>query len=242
MKSAMMRAARLCSLTALLLLACCVGCRAPGVPLYPLEAQEAPQFIYVVGHGWHTGIVVPWDAIDERLWPEKHDFPEARYLEVGWGDHDFYRTPQAGFCTLVQAALWSPASVLFVIGVRAPVTEYFTRADIVEIPLSRRGLDELLRFVHATYARDSAGRQIPLGPGNNHPFSTFYRAEGRYSMFNTCNTWVAKALQAAGLPMSRVLRAEGVMEQARRYGRVLQLHATGGPRRDDGLEVLHGQN
>lgn len=230
-----MRTTRLQCLVWVFMLLFVVGCTTSGLPLYPLQAQEEPKFIYVVGHGWHTGLVVKWSDIDAQLWPEKHDFPEAQYLEVGWGDHDFYRTPQAGFCTLVQAAFWSPASVLLVIGLRVPVTEYFTRADIIEIPVSRQALDELSRFVHATYARDGTGRQIALGPGNNHVYSAFYRAEGRYSLLNTCNTWIAKALRAAGLPMSQALRAESVMTQAQRYGRVLQLHATGDTQRPGAL-------
>jgi hypothetical protein len=53
----------------------------------------------------------------------------------------------------------------------------------------------------------------------------FYLAEGDYSLFNTCNTWVTKALQAAGLPIRPALMAAGVMRQARRYGRMIQVRA-----------------
>ncbi len=102
---------------------------------------------------------------------------------------------------LLQAAVKSPASVLFVIGLPTAVTHYFPYADILEIPLSRRGLEELVRFIHATYKRDASGQTIPLGSGHNHRHSMFYLAEGDYSLFNTCNTWITKALQAAGLPI-----------------------------------------
>ena len=169
----------------LVMLLWCAGCAASGTLLYPVQDQEEPQLIYVVSHGWHTGIVVKRDDIDAHLWPEKDDFPEALYLEVGWGDHDFYRTPKAGLGILLQAALWSPASVLFVIGMPTTVTQYFPGGDIIEIPLSRRGLEELAKFVHATYKRDELGQTIPLGPGNRHKHSTFYLAEGEYSLFNT---------------------------------------------------------
>jgi len=60
------------------------GCATPGPPLYPVLAQEQPRYIYVVRHDWHTGLVVKYDDIDPRLWPEKDDFPEALYLEMGW--------------------------------------------------------------------------------------------------------------------------------------------------------------
>jgi uncharacterized protein (TIGR02117 family) len=201
------------------------GCAMPGPPLYPVLTQEEPRYIYVVRHDWHTGLVIKYDDIDPRLWPEKDDFPEALYLEVGWGDRDFYQTPRAGLGILLQAALKSPASVLFVIGLSTAVMRYFPYADILEIPLSRRALEELVRFIHATYKRDASGQTTPLGPGHNHRYSMFYLAEGDYSLFNTCNSWISKALQAAGLPIKTALRAGGVMRQAQRYGRMIQVHA-----------------
>jgi len=206
----------------------CAGCTASGTLLYPVQDQEEPQLIYVVSHGWHTGIVVKRDDVDEHLWPEKDDFPEALYLEVGWGDDDFYRTPKVGLGILLQAALWSPASVLFVIGMPTTVTQYFPGGDIIEIPLSRRGLEELTKFVHATYKRDATGQTIPLGPGHWHKHSMFYLAEGEYSLLNTCNSWTSKALQAAGLPIRKALKAGGLMRQLQHYGRVIQTHTTSG--------------
>jgi uncharacterized protein (TIGR02117 family) len=200
------------------------GCATPGPPLYPVLAQEEPQYIYVVNHDWHTGLVVKYDDVDPRLWPDKDDFPEALYLEVGWGDRDFYQTPRAGVGILVQAAFKSPASVLFVVGLPTAVTRYFPQADILAIPLSRRGLEELMRFIHATYKRDASGQTISLGTGHNHQHSMFYLAEGDYSLFNTCNSWISKALQSAGLPIKTALRAGGVMSQAQRYGRMIQVH------------------
>ena len=164
------------------------GCATSGTPLYPLQDQEEPKLIYVVSHGWHAGVVVKRDDVDAHVWPEKDAFPEALYLEVGWGDRDFYRAPKAGLGILLQAALSSPASVLFVIGMPTSVTQYFPRADIIAIPLSRRGLEELATFVHATYKRDATGQTIPLGPGNWHKHSMFYLAEGEYSLLNTCNS------------------------------------------------------
>jgi uncharacterized protein (TIGR02117 family) len=219
---------RLSSLTCLLLVLVLLGgagCAPSGAPLYPVPAQEEPRYIYVVRHEWHTGLVLKYDDIEPRLWPEKDDFPEALYLEVGWGDRDFYQTPRAGLGLLLQAAFKSPASVLFVIGVPTAVTHYFPYADILEIPLSQQALEELVRFIHTTYKRDASGQTIPLGPGHNHRRSMFYLAEGNYSLFNTCNTWISRALQAAGLPVRTALFASGVMRQAKRYGRIIQVRA-----------------
>jgi uncharacterized protein (TIGR02117 family) len=213
-------------LVMVLVLVWCAGCTASGTLLYPVQDQEEPKLIYVISHGWHTGIAAKRDDVDAHLWPEKDDFPEALYLEVGWGDRDFYRTPRAGVGILLQAALGSPASVVFVIGIPTTVSQYFPRGDIIEIALSRRGLEELATFVHATYKRDATGKTMPLGPGHWHQHSIFYLAEGQYSLFNTCNSWTSQALQAAGLPIRKALKTGGLMRQLQRYGRVIQRHAT----------------
>ena len=70
---------------------------------------------------------------------------------------------------------------------------------------------------------DASGQTIPLGPGHNHRHSMFYLATGDYSLFNTCNSWTSKVLQAAGLPIRKALWASGVMHQAERYGRIIQV-------------------
>lgn len=198
-----------------------LGCATPGAPRYPLTAQEEPRYIYIVRHDWHTGLVVKADDMPLYLWPDRADFPEARYLELGWGDRDFYQAARAGVGILLQAALHSPASVLYVIGVPTDVLAYFPYADIMEIPLSPQALDALARFIQTTYKRDAAGQALRLGPGRNHRASMFYLAEGEYSLFNTCNSWTSKALQAAGFPVPTAIRASGVADAAQRYGRLI---------------------
>ncbi|HSG73424.1 MAG TPA: DUF2459 domain-containing protein, partial [Planctomycetaceae bacterium] len=55
--------------------------------------RTAQKTVYVVGHGWHTGIVLPVGEISPEIWPEvseyrKHDLD---FVEFGWGDEGFYR-------------------------------------------------------------------------------------------------------------------------------------------------------
>ena len=126
---------------------------------------------------------------------------------MGWGIAIFIKRRGPGWVSFYGQPSNRQASVLFVIGLPTAVTRYFPHADILEIPLSRRGLEELVRFIHATYKRDASGQTIPLGPGHNHQHSMFYLAEGDYSLFNTCNSWISQALQAAGLPMKTALQA-----------------------------------
>ena len=69
------------------------------------------------------------------------------------------------------------------------------------------------------YARDASGAPIDLGPGL-YPGSRFYAATGRYSLFYTCNSWIAEALRAGGCPITPAWALTGgnLAFQARRCG------------------------
>jgi uncharacterized protein (TIGR02117 family) len=197
------------------------SCASP--PARPSNMPEPAKWVYVVSHGWHTGIVVKREDIPVGIWPEHRDFPEAKYLEVGWGDKRFYQAPNATLSLALKAAFTATPSVLRIIGFTAPVEVYFPESDIIEVGLSLEGFERLGRFIHQTYQRDASGRPISLGRG---PYgnSVFYLAVGNYHLFNTCNNWTAKALKAAGCPIApaRAITAGNVMSQTRRCGRVLR--------------------
>ncbi len=160
--------------------------------------------------------------VSPAIWPESADLGAFRHVEVGWGDGAFYPAPRGTLGLALKAAFSSESTVLHVAAFDAPVTELFRGTTIMEVPLSREGFDALSRFIHDAYARDAAGRPIVVAPGL-YGHARFYRATGRYRLFDNSNTWTARALQAAGCPIdpSGVITAEGLLGQARTFGRVL---------------------
>jgi len=191
------------------------------------RSDETPVVVRVLGHGWHTGIVVRRVDIPLDAWPELGFLPPTTYVEVGWGDRAFYETPNAGVGLAIKAAVASDASALHVTGFDRPPGETFAGAEIVAIPLSRRGAAALGRFVSRSYALDAAGRPIELGAGL-YPGSRFYAATGRYSLRRTCNNWIAEALSAGGCPISPAwaITAGNVLRQAERCRQALTPRGT----------------
>lgn len=196
------------------------ACRSDGVRPRPGAGDEA---VYLVGHGWHAGLVIPRTPATAALWPEQAAFPYATFLEVGWGDRDFYQDPDPGADREIKAALWPTRSVLHVVGFSRPVTAYFLHSEIVRLDLTRAAVDSLAAYVHAAYARDEEGRPLPLGLGL-YGESRFYAARERYHLFKNCNRWAARALRAAGLPLypSEVLTTGDLFKQARPFGQTIQ--------------------
>lgn len=171
--------------------------------------------IHVVSHGWHTGIVVRMADVAAGAWPEVQDFAHAEYLEVGWGDRDYYQARDPGFLDALAAALVPKPGVLHIVGFRGDVRRTFPASDIVALRISPQGLAQLIARVRASYERDATGQAVMLGPGL-YGDSRFYGSVERFHLFNTCNVWTAAALRAAGLPIASSLTADGVMDEARR--------------------------
>lgn len=186
----------------------------------PASAVEAPtRTIYVVSHGWHTGIVLRRADAPRWLWPESADFPDAEYLEVGWGDRDYYRATDPGLWLAFKAAVWPTPGVLHVVGFRGPVSAYFPASDVVALVVTEPGIDRLVALIGASHERDAGGRAVPLGPGL-YGHSRFYASRERFHLFRTCNVWTAQALVAAGVEVSpdQSLTAGGLLTQLREPG------------------------
>ena len=195
------------------------GCLTHAENSRPPSAGEPATTFWIVDHGWHTSIVVGRADVDSARWPELDDFSNATLVEVAWGDREFYMATSPTSGLAIKAAVATSGSVLHVVGLTAPVTDVFTSREIVAIRLSRRGLEALADFIHAEYERDRDGAPLRLGPS---PYGSgrFYAARSRYHLFNTCNTWVARALGAAGLAVEStgVVTASDVMRQVRPLG------------------------
>jgi uncharacterized protein (TIGR02117 family) len=174
---------------------------------------------WVFDHGWHTAIVVRRADVDRALWPEVDDFSETTFVEVAWGNREFYMARPATPWLAIKAAVLNSGSVLHVVGFGAPVASYFAQSEVVELRLSRRGFDAMTRFIHEEYQRDQEDRPLRLERGL-YGTSWFYAARSSYHLFNTCNTWVARALSTAGLAVtpSGVMTADDVMRQVGRVG------------------------
>jgi len=192
------------------------GCAAPVAGPAPPPSAGPTLSVRVVDHGWHTAIVVRRDDVDLTLWPEVRDFPDAALVEVAWGDRDFYMATEATGWLAVKAALFTSGSVLHVAGLTESALASLRAGTVVELRVSRGGFDAMIRFFHDEYQRDAGGRLARLGHGL-YGESWFYAARSRYHLFNTCNTWVARALQRAGLDVTPAgtVTAGGVMQQAR---------------------------
>jgi uncharacterized protein (TIGR02117 family) len=179
--------------------------------------------VYLVSHGWHVGLVLPREDLAGVGPPAPPGGRLVQYVEVGWGDGDYYPAKRGTLPLALRAAFHSRSSVLQVIGFDGPVAEMFPRSKILAIDLAPAGLAALSRHVEASQAVDQAGRPVVVAPAQ-YGVGAFYLARGRYRLADNSNTWVARGLKAAGCPIDvdAAVTAGAVLHQAVRFARVVR--------------------
>ena len=211
-----------------LLVAAVATARGGDRALYPAAGRTVEA--YVVTNGWHSGLAVPRAALDAIAGRDRLSaltmvttrFAAYPWLEIGYGELEFYRavptvadiTPSVALRVLFRPG--NPA-VLHVVGLERPPTQAFVQATSVRLALSETGFARMAHRVDASFAPRPSGLPADeIGPGLYGP-SLFFRAAGTFHVFNLCNHWVARMLDAAGLPTTPVVDtiAQGLLADLR---------------------------
>jgi uncharacterized protein (TIGR02117 family) len=157
--------------------------------------------IAVCSNGVHTDFVLPvqTEEVDwSTLFLPRHypsDVTGFDHIGIGWGDLDFYRSTPAwrDFDTgiALRALIGLGPSALHVQYRPGPGSNEDCRPVEISVPQYRALAD----YVAGTLVSTEA----PAAPGYGVT-DLFYRAQGRFSLFKSCNVWVGQGLRAAGLP------------------------------------------
>jgi hypothetical protein len=186
------------------------------------DTPEPPAVtVYVVSHGWHSGIVVPAALAQAHDWPARREFAQAQYFEVGWGDRAYYQAADPGWWMGLRALLWPSPGVLHVVALPGPPQAAFPGAPLLAVRISHQGAQRLAASIAASHERagplpsahtealqarrlpderGADGAPIAFGPAL-YGQGRFYASTERFHLFATCNVWVARRLRDAGLDL-----------------------------------------
>ncbi len=166
-------------------------------------ANQEPgcKSVFIVHNSWHAAIVMAKSDLTDKAMAELAEFPSASFIEFSWGDRDYFPNPNAGVFSAVKAALWSGGSVIHLVGFTDSVARFYPGATIIELRLSALAHRRLVDYLDDTFLRDASAPRDRAAPGL-FPHSRFYPARRKFSLLRTCNTWVAEALEQAGLPIT----------------------------------------
>ena len=153
--------------------------------------------IYLSSNGVHLSVIIQVNNISKGLLQGLKYTQNEKYFSFGWGDENFYlNTPAWDDLTFGNAfkALFLRGSTLI------HLTRYkHKRKSWVKVNITDTELNKLNRFISESFKKDTDGEKMII---KNKGYSTnddFYKAVGRYSLFNTCNSWVNRAFKESGL-------------------------------------------
>lgn len=201
----------------LILLYSAIGCSTLPHSIKPdqnTSSLDKSNLIFVLNHGWHTGIAVPARALTNQLPLLGQRFAGSKYLEIGWGDEGFYQAEEITSGLTISAIFWPTDTVLHIVDIPTSPEDLFPQSQVTRLFVSDDELSQLLEFIRSSFYFSKANTPIPLKKGiygNSH----FYRAVGDYFLLNTCNTWTAKALESSGFILPddvRILTADEIRE------------------------------
>lgn len=178
-----------------------------------VDAAKVDGDIYVVSHGWHTGLVVPAKLIQSRIPELKHRFKNIPYIEFGWGDKGFYQSKEITTRLILRAVFWPTESVIHAVAVPQKADQYFPNSHVEKICLNNIEYSTLIQFIQNSFFRNKDNKIVKLKQGI-YGDSQFYKAVGDFHLMNTCNKWTAKGLKSAGMDISTTfkLSAGSVMD------------------------------
>jgi len=199
------------------------SCLGPVQNLYPSKPGDPVKTIYVVSHGWHTGLVLNINDMATSKLRVPDFFQQSKSVEFGWGDEGFYKSEEFSLWLTVKAALLPTPTVLHVVDLRYSVDTHFPASGIVKVDLSENGFKKLCTYIESSFLKNEQGNFIETGPGI-YGRSRFYRSKENYFFPKTCNVWTASALRTAGCPITPLyaIRAINVFNQTKKFGIVIQ--------------------
>jgi hypothetical protein len=180
-----------------LLVGGCVSAPQPTPHSAAASSVDLSARVILVRRRWHVDVGFAREDLSPALTPLLAHFSDARYLLFGFGDRHYLLARERGASTLLGALLPGAGLMLLTALHDSPQTA-FGSDDVVELAVSAEERNRLERFVRDSLS--GTDNPVPLAAGP-YSGSRYFDSPQRYSGLHTCNTWVAEALRAGGLPV-----------------------------------------
>lgn len=165
------------------------------------QAREVP--IYIMTNGVHTDLVLPIKS-DIKDWSQEIKFENTQaqdstnnFIAFGWGDKGFYlNTPE--WSDLKASTAFNAA---FGLSTSAMHTTFYKSLreskTCVKITVSNENYQKLVDYIESGFQHDANQQPIFIAATTYGKNDSFYEANGKYNLFQTCNSWANAGLKAA---------------------------------------------
>lgn len=194
----------------------------PDLKVNDSSVVSSDKEIFLIKQRWHTAIVFQTSDIDSSIFPVIKNFNKFKMIDIGWGDEEFYQYPDFDWELAFKALFYPTPSTLRIEGISISRELYFDLSEIVvRLLVSDSQFNAILKYIDNTFYRDEFGEKILSNRASGQII--FYAANGKYHLFNTCNTWLARCLRNAGLDIKTdIILTEQLFNEAAKIGEVIK--------------------
>jgi len=158
--------------------------------------------VYIVQSYYHTGFIVELDREARARLDFANRFSRFRYADIGWGEEVFYQDPAFTLCKGARAIFTPSRSVVRVEGFNQDMAGVIAWSDrAVKISMTPDEFGRLCAYINGSLSKDS-GHNLMEASVHGGGEIIFFKSPRTYCLFNTCNTWIARAMKHAGLDIS----------------------------------------
>lgn len=156
--------------------------------------------IFLNTNGVHLDIIIPKKDITPFLNTQLSRINTANFIAFGWGEENFYlNTPtwkEVTFYNAFRAAFLKNTTIMHL------VKYHRKRKKWIPITISSHELELLNQYILNSFKKDAKGNIQLLKHKGYSIRDDFYKANGQYSFYKTCNSWVNSAFKYSGLKAS----------------------------------------
>ena len=190
-----------------------------------LSSQQSTK-IYIAKIDWHVGILLEINDKSVGKIKALKEFEDFEFVDIGWGDAEFYQSEVEFDAFLAAKAILFPTpSVLRIKGYNFKIERLFDWRDFVfELELSESEFDKLCKYIENSFEKDENSKNI-ITKKSSRGDAKYYSSVLKYHVANTCNTWVAAALQNADQPIDEddIITADHLLVELLEFAKLIKL-------------------
>ena len=166
--------------------------------------EEKEIVLYLESNGVHTDLILPlknniysWNQFFSEVEIRDKSF-KAKFVSFGWGDRGFYlEALEWKDLKLIIAfkALFFLSSTVIHVQFREKI---YNHKNLVQLKVKEENYKKLILFIQNSFKTKNS-KIIPILGYHYDSNDVFYEANGKYSLFYTCNTWINQALRESEL-------------------------------------------
>ena len=199
------------------------------ITLISFQLAHAQNKIYISKIDWHVGIILEVNESSLSQIESLVEFDKFNYVDIGWGDADFYQSSEELDLYLATKAILIPTpSVVRIQGYKNELESIIKyREYTFEIVLDNLQFSSLSQFINSSFQKDSLNQNI-ISLERYSGVIKYYHSTHKYYFANTCNTWVAEALEHSGYKInsSNVITAEELFRELAATAKLLKTNKT----------------